>query len=759
MKKELQYYREENELLVSKTSQLDECRRQIEEVTRQNDFLESQLTELCEAPFLKSSAEEDHERERDGLKVSIRETQSAYESLVSECNELREQNGILHSRLNFSEGHKAAWGNSVIENTAPPPSESVEKVLNQLDDLQKQHYQTERDLEQSNQLLSAQITINEALQGQIEDSECVMNKKINTLELKSQDLSFKATKRLQRIRLLESKMKVGTTVSQKADGDKGIAHSCLGREDNILEIKVASASLSGERLSDSMVTFVALDFHTFDTQFSNTATGTSPTWNFVASFEMEVDQFLLQTLANQCVRIEVYTLQSEATPRLFAHASVSMFDLLNENTSTSVSRLELFPIEGETQVGHLSVSLNLAQPLPNPLKSQHVRVGLQSSDTERTEYKCENMWQRQCIKPDVIHIMIDSVTLSIDQRSERERVYFVHYRFMSFGEEITSLVSCDSNGVIHLQHKAEFPILSTIDGRIEPVLLALSKGFIRFTLFSSSKRIVENDESQQFMVVGEVQVPLSNAFQSKNEGKIKMDMVSLEAKVVASISGTVDTTIKSMPSGINDDFKQLAHFRLMASLCEAFFFLATGSQSSTSKSTQFIKSERLLRFLCPPVGIFDTAQCLQRQISTNFPGKSMRDIFLLPPKQKLSQSEFRRCANNAQSIAMPMPQNDELMDLFQYLSTDEGFVITSDLAFFVESQALETLISTCQALHRRNVFVRQDIREKGTQSSLLTFQSVEEYFESIINGMDEVELSCVLPPSVMQPSEKKTDIN
>ena len=121
--------------------------------------------------------------------------------------------------------------------------------------------------------------------------------------------------------------------------------------------------------------------------------------------------------------------------------------------------------------------------------------------------------------------------------------YFLNYNFLGFqSNSITDIKSADANGVITFQHKTKFPILSTYD------LLAMSKGYIYFTLFSGRRiHAHEHDKTEpfNFHAVGEARIPLSNIQGSKG---LAVDITSLEAKVVGTLNVEFSTTVREPPT-------------------------------------------------------------------------------------------------------------------------------------------------------------------------------------------------------------------
>ena len=104
---------------------------------------------------------------------------------------------------------------------------------------------------------------------------------------------------------------------------------------------------------------------------------------------------------------------------------------------------------------------------------------------------------------------------------------------------LTNLENVDAEGVVAFRHRSTFPILSAENGSLEPVLSAISKDVLRFTLFSDGKRDGGNHElrSRGFHAVGEGQVLLRDIW---GHAHLSTEMISSEGGVVGTVSMTFD---------------------------------------------------------------------------------------------------------------------------------------------------------------------------------------------------------------------------
>ena len=351
LKSELILYQEENEDLECQVVQLDECKDQVEEYMRRNSFLEDKVKRLC----LSIPKEENgFKRERDAMSQELQEKQRAYDTLADENQHLKDESKQLKSQLTSVEQRNER----AYTPPAPPEHESiVGNVWQQLDQAHQQ-----------NQLLRSQIVLNESHQKKLSGEECELKKEIMSQRAKINDLSVKASQRQQRIRLLESQLLVD-------DSEHMVCSEMPSAPNKICElvITVHSATLQRDIPPDTK-SFVLMDFHTFGSELSGIATGANPEYNVTVSFPMNEDDslFALTISRGGYLRIEVYTLQ-EDQPRLFAHASVPTFTLLESLTGIRLPRLQLTPVNcNSVDDDAVGGSLNVSMQLQKPISTQYL---------------------------------------------------------------------------------------------------------------------------------------------------------------------------------------------------------------------------------------------------------------------------------------------------------------------------------------------------------------------------------------------------
>jgi hypothetical protein len=431
--------------------------------------------------------------------------------------------------------------------------------------------------------------------------------------------------------------------------------------------------------------------------------------------------------------VELYVLKEETPPRLFACASVPTSALLNplaQARSPAVELLLAHERDGET-VGSLNLSMRLARPIHTPPRmTDEVAEGAIASRGLRTV-------------PDAISISIASVKLS------RGKVvfwdddpFYVHYRFIA-RDVMTNLARADAAGTISFRHTSSFPILSTDEGVLEPVLWALSKVTIEFILFSGGRRENERGvwEEGGYRIVGRAWVPL-NDFWSRTTDTTA-EIISPEAKIVGSMTVAFKTNVKPAFDGDDwasrDSMRSSAQSRFVALLTEV---VSTIGRDDDPKGA--IDAARLLRFIDPPLGILETAEHLRRLMDVHFRDKSLSGVLLLPSAGGTSVSEFVQCtedARNQGSLPAEFPPDEEMEDLYRHLSDKDGRMCTSDLNYFVVSEAVKTLAATCRMLRRMK---RKDIRAmidgQREVNAEIWCRELNDYATELFDSLSDVEL-------------------
>ena len=656
LKKQLHQYQDENEALKVRVAEFEECKEQVAELSEHNRFLEDKMLEMCKVA---EPDEEANQRVR-VLAQQMEEKQRECELLTKENKELREQ-----------------------------MTKGIGDVRQQLDHAHQQRVKNEVELQHANQMLQDEAANNQALMKQLQESTDGLNREIICQERKIEELSSKAVQRLQRIRMLEARTTIeGTSHALRSEQINATLQEA-GR--NNVEIAVHGASLTG--VSEGTKSFILLDFHSFASELSGIASGVNPNYDFIVTYEMtEADDGLLShLLAGSFVRVELYVLREEtAPPTLIASTTIPTSALLNPLAQVRSSALELTPSRegGGDAVGSLDLSMRLARPIAAihtpPRMMDEMAVGAAALRGQRAV-------------PDAITISVDSVNLSRGKvLFGNDDPFYVHYRFIA-RDVATNLARADSRGTISFRHTSSFPILSTDDGSIETVLLALSKVTMQLTLFSGGRRENERGEWEEeengYRIVGRARVPLSDVWIRANT-TTTAEIISQEAKIVGSMAVTIEASVRpafGVDGASRDSMRRSACSRFAELLADVVSTIENEDPNGS------VGANRLLRIIDPPAGILETAENIWRLMVSRFGGKSLSDVMLLPHPPRQPKDEYARRTEDARcrgTLPSGFPREEEVGDLLGHLSDSDGRVTPSSF------DRLVAFMATCRALGR-----------------------------------------------------------
>jgi hypothetical protein len=86
--------------------------------------------------------------------------------------------------------------------------------------------------------------------------------------------------------------------------------------------------------SKTLVTFVTLDFYNHDTETSQLVEGYRPLYNTQFSFKNRVDDFYVQYMQRNTLKMDVYISKNNAAVHL-GHAEINLRELLDRETATT----------------------------------------------------------------------------------------------------------------------------------------------------------------------------------------------------------------------------------------------------------------------------------------------------------------------------------------------------------------------------------------------------------------------------------------
>ncbi|KAL7553586.1 hypothetical protein ACHAWF_016892 [Thalassiosira exigua] len=367
LKKELHLQQERNEELEFRIVQLETFEDRAEELANQNRFLEERIQRLCEP-----DPEEDGRRaETKRIAMELRDALEQCERLSEENVELKGDIERMGSRLELAEGcftrqrpaHCAA-SPAVPSTHARAPGD----VWQELERSQRQCSEKDKEAQRAKDMLRDQMEITRKLQVRQAEVERKLGEEIASREKRIDDILFESSRRLSRIRSLQSQLE-----QAGPSGDLTLKESnslpSLPTMKNTLEVTVHGAALCGGLPHDCQ-SCVLVDFFHFGSELSDVSLGTCPTYDVAVTYELEVNPFLVDAMARgeANLRFEIYVLREDSDPELFARSAILSASLSsNPTASVHFPGLELTPAKGGGEVvGSLSASVKLARPMPTP---------------------------------------------------------------------------------------------------------------------------------------------------------------------------------------------------------------------------------------------------------------------------------------------------------------------------------------------------------------------------------------------------------
>ena len=86
----------------------------------------------------------------------------------------------------------------------------------------------------------------------------------------------------------------------------------------------------------NLLSFITSDFYNHDTQHTNISEGVIPNYNFQMTYKVQIDQFFVQYLETNSIKIDVYGAIGTDAVKL-GSANIKLNDLIIENRSKDVS--------------------------------------------------------------------------------------------------------------------------------------------------------------------------------------------------------------------------------------------------------------------------------------------------------------------------------------------------------------------------------------------------------------------------------------
>ncbi|XP_024136739.1 protein fantom [Oryzias melastigma] len=303
--------------ILEQKQQMEELNSRLKFCSRENEYNEAELTEaLLLIKTRKSQKSGDlgflaEEEESDNKETSIRALRAAHAETFQELEKTRK---LLSMESRICGDYKA----------------ELEAVMEKA---KKDRADYEQKLKQQTQLLDARAT------------------KIHKLEAKIKDVAYST--------------KAVTTRAEPADAGEAPEASGGTSCENVVEFQIIGVSLSPtalQTLGDAeLSTFCTYSFYRFKLHATPVVTGFNPKYNFTSTFELSMDQHLLDYLDNSSVTVELHqTLHLDW--KTLGRGEIRLQDLLGSEGSVRGSVL-LFGTKGAQCLGSLEYSMRLKTPV------------------------------------------------------------------------------------------------------------------------------------------------------------------------------------------------------------------------------------------------------------------------------------------------------------------------------------------------------------------------------------------------------------
>ncbi|CDW85652.1 protein fantom [Stylonychia lemnae] len=241
---------------------------------------------------------------------------------------------------------------------------------------------------------------------------------LTSTQAKSEELARKADEKRDQIEQVQKKM--GLTQSRSPSPIKGADtfknktdqyetqsefsvmtnESEIKNTENILDFVVQDAEYNYEAfrqvlddkemmlLQKTLITFVTVDFYNHDTETSQIAEGYRPIYNTQFSFKNKIDDFYVQFLQKNIIKVDVYISKNNAAIHL-GRAEIHLRELIErENIMQELSmkppviqqRVRIFPASGmsEQPIGNLKIKMRMRKHLSEIVRHFRTQLDVQN---------------------------------------------------------------------------------------------------------------------------------------------------------------------------------------------------------------------------------------------------------------------------------------------------------------------------------------------------------------------------------------------
>jgi Ca2+-binding EF-hand superfamily protein len=245
-------------------------------------------------------------------------------------------------------------------------------------------------------------------------------------------------------------------------------------DENLLEVWIKGASVRDGIVMPGSSTFVVVDFFDYESQTTSLLSGSSPKWDFGATFKIAVDDFLLRHLATDTITFEL-NMASQGDFSMLACCTAPLSALLRAKPLLRLTNHPMIsPRTGEI-VAHLDVEIRLALPL-----SELYRLFLERHPEERRAIE-EKSAQRVLASANAIEKAKMHDNLEVSTLEDESRMYnelevaifqikdlpkhgnspptpYVHFQLLGHPDKFTNPITSTSDPTFN--ERFNFPMLT-----------------------------------------------------------------------------------------------------------------------------------------------------------------------------------------------------------------------------------------------------------------------------------------------------------
>lgn len=335
-------------------------------------------------------------------------------------------------------------------------------LLREIDRLKNSKKEIAAELERCQQMLKLQSNLEEERLSLIREESEQLKVQCKAYKTKIDDLAIQLDQRqkenaelrkaLSRKGYAVKDLKLDKTMESVSDFSDMTEETTLGHQENVLDVAVDRAEFYSNSLvqllgnhkvkEDSFNTFITISFYDHDTQATDICTGFAPSYVTQFAFRNKFDDFYIEYLDTNTLRIEVY-LSKVDKPMLIGRADVLLKDLVFIEPEKHVTKkvvsstTEIMSAsDPNVVIGKIKYKMRLRNAFHQAIKFYHERkaaeVRQDKRETLKAKYKCLSLEIIECK---------DLFCRGTDPTMVKP---FCYYQFYTFDEHCT-IVSSGSN--------------------------------------------------------------------------------------------------------------------------------------------------------------------------------------------------------------------------------------------------------------------------------------------------------------------------